>query len=304
MKSEDTDRYKRFRLAERAIKVGLWANVALMVMKVLSGHFGHSKAVFADGMESATDLLVAAVGMAALKIGSKPLDKGHPYGHGKAESIAAFFVSLVILATGAGILYSAIMTIVEKNYMKPGIIAVVAALITIAGKETLFRYTHRISKKTESPTLGAIAIDHRKDAVTSIATLIGVGGAYFGVSLLDPLAAGLTSFLIFYIGGVTFRSASNDLMDGQPPKTIIAAITETAAGVNGVDKVHEVRVRRSGQNLIVDMKLDMNPEITVQKSHNIATQVRKLIFEKYPRVGDIMIHVHPTTEDHNDMSRL
>lgn len=304
MNSGNTDRYKHFHIAERAIKVGLWANVVLMVMKLLSGHFGHSQAVFADGMESATDLLVAAVGMAALKIGSKPLDKGHPYGHGKAESIAAFFVSLVILATGAGILYSAITTIVEKNYMKPGIIAIVAALITVASKETLFRYTRGVSKKTESPTLEAIAIDHRKDALTSIATLIGVGGAYFGFSLLDPLAAGLTSFLIFYIGGVTFRSASNDLMDGQPPKAIIAAITETAACVNGVDKVHEVRVRRSGQNLIVDIKLDMNPEITVQKSHNIATQVRKLIFEKHPRVGDIMIHVHPTTEDHNDMSRL
>ena len=304
MKSEDTDRHKRFRIAETALTIGFWANVALMVMKLLSGHFGHSKAVFADGLESATDLLVGAVGIAALKIGSKPLDTDHPYGHGKAESIAASLVSLVILATGAGILYGAITTVVEKNYMKPGIIAVVAVLITIAGKETLFRYTRRIAKTTESPTLEAIAIDHRKDALTSIATLIGVGGAYLGAAFLDPIAAGLTSLFIFHVGWKTFRSACNDLMDAQPSQEIIIAITETAACVNGVDKVHEVRVRRSGQNLIVDIKLDMNPEITVQQSHNIGTQVRKLIFEKYPRVGDIMIHVHPTAEDHNDMNRL
>jgi cation diffusion facilitator family transporter len=304
MKSEDTDRYNHFQIAQRAITVGLWANVALMVMKLLSGHFGHSKAVFADGMESATDLLVGAVGIAALKIGSKPFDTDHPYGHGKAESIAASLVSLVIVATGVGILYGAITTILEKNYMKPGIIAVVAALITIAGKETLFRYTRRIAKKTESPTLEAVAADHRKDAFTSMATLIGVGGAYLGAAFLDPIAAGLTSLFIFRVGWKTFRSACNDLMDAQPSKEVMASITETAAGVHGVDQVHEVRIRRSGQNLIVDIKLDMNPEMTVRESHHISTEVRKLIFEKYPRVGDIMIHVHPTAEDHNDMNRL
>jgi cation diffusion facilitator family transporter len=304
MSSEDTDRYKRFQIAEKAITVGFWATVALMVLKLLSGHFGHSEAVFADGLESATDLLVAAIGMAALKIGSKPLDKDHPYGHGKAESIAAFFVSLVILAAGAGILYSAVMTIVEKSYIKPGIIAIVAALITIASKETLFRYTRRISKKTESPTLEAIAIDHRKDALTSIATLIGVGGAYLGATFLDPIAAGLISLFIFRVGWETFRSASDDLMDAQASKEIITSIAQTAAGVSGVDKVHEVRARRSGQSLIVDIKLDMNPEMTVRKSHEIGSQVRKMIFEKHPRVGDVMIHVHPTAEDHTEMSRL
>jgi len=304
MESENVKRKMAFSIAGRAITIGLWINVTLMVVKLLSGHFGHSEAVFADGLESATDLLAMIAGMAALKIGSKPFDDEHPYGHGKAESIAAFFISLIILATGGNILYGAVITIIEKDYGTPGIIAVIATVITILGKEALFRYTHRIAQKTQSPTLDAIATDHRKDALTSVATLIGVGGAYFGIALLDPAAAGLTALFIFHIGWQTLRSASNDLMDGRPPKGIVIAITEAAACVPGVDCVDEVRIRRSGQNLIVDLKLDMDSQLTVQESHGIGNQVRKLIFERFPRVGDIMIHVHPSMEEHREISRL
>ncbi|MHB8829448.1 MAG: cation diffusion facilitator family transporter [Syntrophales bacterium] len=304
MESENVKRKMAFSIAGRAITIGLWINVILMVVKLLSGHFGHSEAVFADGLESATDLLAMVAGMAALKIGSKPFDDEHPYGHGKAESIAAFFISLVILTTGGSILYGAVITILEKDYGTPGIIAVIATVITIASKEALFRYTRGIAKKTQSPTLDAIATDHRKDALTSIATLIGVGGAYWGIALLDPIAAGLTALFIFHIGWQTLRSASNDLMDGQPPEGIIIAITEAAACVPGVDCVNEVRIRRSGQNLIVDLKLDMDSQMTVQESHGIGNQVRKLIFDRFPRVGDIMIHIHPSLEDHGEISRL
>lgn len=295
---ESNNRNHMFSMAGRALTVSLWANMILMIVKMLAGHFGHSDAVFADGLESATDLLATAAGMAALKIGSKPLDSDHPYGHGKAESIAAFFVALVILATGGGILYGAVITIAGENYGKPETIAVLAAVVTIVAKESLFHYTRRVARKTESPTLEAIAVDHRKDAITSVATLIGVGGAWFGFYLLDPIAAGVTSFFIFYIGWKTFRSASNDLMDGRPSREIIAGITATAASVAGVDRVHEIRVRRSGQKLIVDMKLDMDPQMTVQESHGIGKQVREQIFTCFPGVGDIMIHVHPSEEEH------
>jgi len=301
---EESNSNRIFSMAGQAITVSLWANMILMIVKLLAGHFGHSDAVFADGLESATDLLATAAGMAALKIGSKPLDSDHPYGHGKAESIAAFFVALVILATGGGILYGAVVTIAGGNYGKPEMIAVLAAVVTIAAKEALFRYTRRVARKTESPTLEAIAADHRKDAVTSVATLIGVGGAYFGLYLLDPIAAGATSFIIFYIGWKTLRSASNDLMDGRPSREIIAGITETAASIEGVDRVYEIRVRRSGQKLIVDMKLDMDPQMTVKQSHGIGNEVRKKIFACFPGVGDIMIHVHPSAEEHGDTNRL
>jgi len=291
-------------MADRVIAVGFWLNAVLMVMKLLAGHFGHSEAVFADGLESTCDFVAILASIVALKIGRKPLDDRHPYGHGKAESIAAIIVSLIIFITGAGILYNAITTILYNDYGQPQMIAVLAALATIIIKEGLFRYTRNVSKKLDSPAVEAIAKDHRKDALTSIATLIGVCGAYFGVALMDPLVAGLTAFFIFHIGWETFRSASNDLMDGQPPQELIAAVTDIALGVPGVEHVHEIRSRRSGQYLIVDMKLDMDPEMTVKQSHDIAAKVKRLIFERFPNIGDVMIHINPHDEAHEDLIRL
>lgn len=298
------DRYERFGMADRAIAVGFWFNAVLMVMKLLAGHFGRSEAVFADGLESAADFVAILASMVALKIGRKPLDDDHPYGHGKAESIAAIIVSLVIFATGGGILYKAIITLVEKDFAKPQLVAVLAALATIVIKEVLFRYTRHVSKKLESPAVEAIAKDHRKDALTSVATLIGVGGAYFGAVMMDPLAAGLTALFIGHMGWETFHKASNELMDVQPPKELITAVTAIAEGVPGVEHVHEIRSRRSGQFLIVDLKLDMDPEMTVKKSHRITSDVKQLIFERFPNVGDVMIHINPHEEEHQDLIRL
>jgi cation diffusion facilitator family transporter len=298
------ERYERFGMADKVIAVGFWINAVLMVVKLLAGYFGRSEAVFADGMESAADFVAILASIIALKIGRKPFDDDHPYGHGKAESIAAVLVSLVIFTTGGGILYKATMTIMERNYAEPQLIAVLAAMATIVIKETLFRYTRRVSKKLESPAVEAIARDHRKDALTSVATLIGVGSAYFGVALMDPLAAGLTAFFIVRIGWETFSKAANDLMDGQPPKELITAVTAIAEGVPRVEHVHEIRSRRSGQYLIVDLKLDMDPEMTVKESHSVTSVVKRLIFERFPNVGDVMIHINPHEEEHEDLIRL
>jgi cation diffusion facilitator family transporter len=298
------ERDERFGRADRVIQVGFWINAVLMIMKVLAGYYGNSEAVFADGVESGCDFIAILSTIIALKIGRKPFDEKHPYGHGRAESISAIIVSLVIFTTGGGILYKAVMTIVNREYAEPQLMAVIAAFATIIIKETLFRYTRKVSKRLESPAVEAIAKDHRKDAITSIATLIGVGGAYFGVVLMDPLAAGLTAFFIFHIGWETFSGAAHDLMDGQPPDELISGVTEIAEGVSGVEHVHEIRGRRSGQYLIVDLKLEMDPDMTVKQSHAIATEVKRLIFERFNNVGDVMIHINPHEEEHEDLIRL
>ncbi|NTW77001.1 MAG: cation transporter [Syntrophaceae bacterium] len=298
------DRDKRFGMANRIITIGLWINAILMVMKLLAGYFGKSEAVFADGIESACDFVAIIATLFALKVGCKSVDREHPYGHGKAECIAAIFVSLVILAAGGGILYKAAITLFYGSCTKPQLVAVAAAFITILVKETLFHYTHRIATLLESPAVDAIARDHRKDALTSIATLIGVTGAYFGIVFLDPLAAALTSFFIFYIGITTFKKSCHDLMDGQPPQEILTQITDTAEEIPGVIRVHEIRGRRSGQYLIIDLKLEMDPELTVKQAHEIATNVKILIFKRFANVGDVMIHINPSNEEHEDLIRL
>ena len=297
-------RNERFDSADRIIKIGFWVNAVLMVLKLSAGYWGHSGAVFADGIESACDFIAIFATMMALKLGRQPFDANHPYGHGRAESLAALLVSLVISATGGWILYESIITIISGKFSSPGWIAVVAAAATIIIKEWLYRFSTRTGKKLESPALLAIAKDHRKDAVTSISTLIGVIGAFFGLGIMDPLAAGITSFFILHVGYQTFREAAHDLMDGTAPADFVSALQTLAESVEHVEHVHEMRARRSGQYMIVDLKLEMDPNMTVKQSHDVATSVKKLIFDHYPGVGDVMIHINPHDEEHEDLIRL
>jgi cation diffusion facilitator family transporter len=298
------ERSERFSRADGIIRVGFWVNALLMIMKLLAGYYGDSEAVFADGIESACDFIAILTTMIALNVGRKPYDKQHPYGHGKAESLSAIFVALVIFGTGGWILYKSVTTISNSEYSSPQMMAVGAAFLTIITKEWLYRFSMKGGSAIESPALLAVARDHRKDAITSVATLVGVTGAFFGIRIMDPLAAGLTAVFIFHIGWQTLKSASHDLMDAQPDEGLLATMTAIAQGVEGVEHVHEIRGRRSGQYLIIDLKLEMDPEMTVKQSHAIATEVKKRIFARYLNVGDVMIHINPHEEEHEDLIRL
>jgi cation diffusion facilitator family transporter len=298
------ERSERFSRADRIIAIGFWGNAFLMVMKLLAGYFGGSEAVFADGMESACDFIALLSTMIALKIGRKPYDADHPYGHGRAESLAAVIVSLVIFGTGGWILFNAVTLIISGEYSSPQTVAVVAAFLTIFIKEWLYRFSMKTGSSLQSPALLAVAKDHRKDAITSIATLAGVTAAFFGFPIMDPLAAGLSAFFIFHIGLETFKWAAHDLMDGQPEKETLAYIVALAEKVAGVEHVHEIKGRRSGQYLIIDLKLDMDPDMTVKESHAIATEVKRVIFANDPNIGDVMIHINPHDEEHEDLIRL
>ena len=298
------DRNERFDQADRIIKVGFWINALLMSLKLAAGHWGNSDAVFADGIESGCDFVAIFTTMIALKMGRKSFDERHPYGHGKAESLAAGVVALLIIATGIWILITSVHAIIDRDFKSPGMIAVAAAAVTIIIKEWLYRWTVRTGEHLGSPALIAVAKDHRKDAVTSVSTLAGVCGAFMGWGIMDPLAAGLTSFFILHIGWQTISAAAHDLMDGSAPEGFIKQVVEIAETVTYVDHVHEIRTRRSGQFYIVDLKLDMDPEMTVKQSHDVATEVKRIIFEQMNDVGDVMIHINPHDEEHEDLVRL
>lgn len=297
-------RNERFDRADRIIWIGFWVNAILMIFKLGAGYWGRSDAVFADGIESACDFVAIFSTIVALKLGRKPFDEKHPYGHGRAENLAAIFISLVIAATGAWIMVNSVHTIIDLDFKKPAWIAVLAAFCTILIKEWLYRFTQKTAKRLDSPALLAMAKDHHKDAVTSLSTLVGVVGAFFGWGIMDPLAAGLTSLFILHIGYQTFRDAAHDLMDGSAPQDFIAKVTHLVEEVERVEHVHGIRARRSGQYMIIDLKLDMDPNMTVKESHAVATQVKKLIFESFANVGDVMIHINPHDEEHEDLIRL
>lgn len=297
-------RKERFDSADRIIRIGFRATALLMVFKLSAGHWGRSDAVFADGIESACDFVAIFTTMVALKLGRKPFDEQHPYGHGRAESLSALLVSLLIFASGGWILFESVHTIIDHDFKTPGLLAVTAAFLTILIKEWLCRVTRRTGRLLESPSLLAIATDHRKDALTSVSTLAGVGGAYFGYGIMDPLAAGLTALFILHIGVRSFRDAAHDLMDGSVAPDFIAEVTRLAESVEGVEHVHDIRARRSGQYMIIDLKLEMDPVMTVKQSHDIASRVKQLIFDGFPNVGDVMIHINPHEEEHEDLIRL
>jgi cation diffusion facilitator family transporter len=297
-------RTERFDRADRIIKIGFWINAVLMIFKMAAGYWGHSEAVFADGIESACDFVAIFSTIVALKLGRKPFDEKHPYGHGRAESLAALFVSLVIVSTGGWILVESIHSIIDRDFQTPSMLAVAAAFLTIIIKEWLYRFTQKTGAELASPSLLAIAKDHRKDAITSISTLAGVTGAYFGFGIMDPLAAGLTAFFILHIGYQTFRDAAHDLMDGSAPQDFIEKVTRLAESVERVEHVHDIRGRRSGQYMIIDLKLEMDPAMTVKESHDISNNVKRLIFDGFPNVGDVMIHINPHEEEHEDLIRL
>lgn len=298
------ERNGRFDRAERIIRIGFWVNAGLMVMKLAAGYWGHSAAVFADGIESGCDFVAIFGTLYALRLGREPFDERHPYGHGRAESLAAMLVALLIALTGLWILWEAVSAITGQHLSRPEPVAIGAALATILIKELLYRYSISAAVALNSPALTAVAADHRKDALTSVATLVGVSGATLGWTILDPLAAALTAFFILHIGWQTFRSAAHDLMDGAAPASFNQRVIELTESVAQVEHVHEIRTRRSGQYYIIDLKLDMDPTMTVKESHDVATAVKRLIFEQFPNVGDVMIHINPHDEAHEDLIRL
>lgn len=298
------EREARFHLAERIINLSFWANALLMAVKFLAGYLGNSSAVLADGMESAADFIVILSTGLAIRIGKQPSDGTHPYGHGKAEGIAALFASLIITLSGIGLLAYVCMLVFSGEIERPHVAAVIVAALTISLKGYLTYLTQKIARKTGSPAIFALARDHKKDALTSVATLVGAGGAYLGWPYLDPLAAAFTSLFIFQLAWVTARHSTHDLMDGQPPRPFLEEVSSLSANVPGVHKVHEIRARKSGQFVIVDLKLEMDPNMTVKEAHDISDRVKKLIFERYDYVGDVMIHINPAEEPHEDLIRL
>lgn len=298
-------RPERFALAERLVRLGLAANIALMLMKLAAGHFGRSEAVFADGVESACDLAISAASLLTLRVSRQPFDRRHPYGHGRVESIAALVVGCIIVATGVWILFAAAASVAEGHVARPTMVAVAAAALTIFAKESLARITSRQARKLGSPVLRALAHDHRKDAITSLFTLAGCGAAALGWLVLDPLMAGVTALLIGHVGVATFREAARELMDSALPDELLTAISAIAMETEGIEHVHEIRGRRSGQFVIVDLKLEMDPQMTVERSHELATLVKRRIFDAEPSVGDVMIHVNPHDDPrHEDLVRL
>lgn len=286
-----------FAQGEKASIVGIIGNVLLTAAKMVAGIMGNSTAMVADAAHSASDIVASAVVYISLKIVKKPADKEHQYGHGKAESLSCVLVGVFLLLAGFFIAYSAIAAIRNGNMVKPGIIPLLAAILSIVVKESMFQYTYRIGKKIGSPSTIAVAWDHRSDAYSSIASLIGIIGARFGFLSLDPIAGIIVTFFIIKMGWNIFIDGIHQLMDGFNNVELIDDVKETVINCRGILQIKDIKARQSGPYIFMNIIIGLDKNMTVEESHDIAANIKKKIKVKYNKVNNVFIHVEPMDKE-------
>lgn len=284
-------KYKR---GEKGTRIGIFVLFFLALIKGTAGILGHSRALLSDGLHSFSDVLTSVVVLVGLHIAKRPPDKTHPYGHGKAESIAAKTVAIILILIGAHFGIDNFKTIFTKTLVTPGMITLWIALIAIIVQESLFQYKFRLGKEIGSSAVIADAWHHRSDVFASLAAMIGIGGArLLGWRWLDPLAGVVVCILIMMVGIKIFLTTTGELMDATIDRRIRERIEKEALRVKGVKRVSNLRARRSGLDIFVDLKIEVDSRLTVEEGHAIAAQVKKRILGEVEQAAEVLVHVNP-----------
>jgi cation diffusion facilitator family transporter len=283
------------RVAIRAALLGILINGSLATAKLIGGILGNSYALIADAVESMTDIFSSFVVWRGLSVAIQPPDSNHPYGHGKAEPLAASFVALTLVAAALGIAIQAIREILVPH-LTPKAFTLWLLLIVVVTKESLFRFVFKLGRQTGSSAVRADAWHHRSDAITSTAAALGIGVALWGgpgYESADDWAALFASAIIAWNGLKLLRPAIDELMDASPSEEMQKEITAIAASCDGVLAVEKVLARKTGLSYWVDMHLEVNKSITVEEAHRIAHTVKDSIRECLPKITEVSIHVEP-----------
>ena len=275
--------------------LGIGINAVLSVVKLLAGYFGHSYALIADGIESTLDIAGSFIIWGGLKLATKPPDADHPYGHGKAEPVAAIIVAFAVLLAAAGLAFESIREILTPHHA-PAPFTLIVLLAVVVIKETLYRVVMWHGKKSGSTAIQTDAGHHRADAITSVAAFIGISIALLGGKgweQADDWAALFACALIAYNGVQLLKPALLEIMDTAPPKDFEDGVRRAAEGVNGVDNVQRCRVRKMGVEFYVDLHVWVDGEMTVSDGHGIAHAVKDAVRASNPAVADVLVHVEP-----------
>lgn len=285
---------------ERSLRVtfiGMGVNAALTAAKFAGGVIGHSHALIADAVESSADILSSIIVWRGLVVAAEPADREHPYGHGKAEPMAAAFVAILLLLAALGVIIKSVADLLQPRDHGPRLVALIVLIAVIIAKECLFRYVDREARSVDSIVVHTDAWHHRSDAITSVAAAVGItlalaGGKFFAFA--DDAAAILAGFIIAWNGWRLLRPAANELMDVAASTALIGQIRLTAAAVPGVNAVEKCIVRKAGFQYFVDMHIEVAPEMTVRQAHLIAHSVKDKIRQTIPAVFDVLVHVEPS----------
>lgn len=284
----------------RVTLYGAVANVILCAAKLVAGVMGRSSAMVADGVHSLSDLVTDIIVIAFVRISSKPQDRGHEYGHGKYETLATTIIGLMLLAVGIGIMWNSITQIWAclngETLQSPGWIAFVAALVSIVVKEVLFQYTRSEGMKLDSQAVVANAWHHRSDALSSIGTAVGIGGALvMGAkwTVLDPIAALVVSLLIIHAAIEQLRPSLGELVDNSLPELVEEQIIQAILSCPGVTDPHNLRTRKIGNRASIDVHVRMDGNISLNEAHDKTKDIEHHIKNAIGLDTFVMIHVEP-----------
>lgn len=287
----------------RVTLIGSAVNAVLIVLKFIAGIFGKSSAMIADAVHSLSDFITDVIVLVFVKIAGKPRDKGHDYGHGKFETFATMIIGLLLSLAGVGLLANGIDLVVKSCnghvLERPTMLALVIAIVSILSKEWLYRFTAAKGREVNSQAVVANAWHHRSDAISSAGTLVGVAGAMFlGDSwrILDPVAAIVVSLFIIKSGYDIMKPSVNELLESSLPEAQEIEIRQLVLGVPGIISVHNLRTRRIGNGIAVDMHAKMDGSISLTEAHSRASAAERAIRERFGTNAIINIHMEPVTD--------
>jgi cation diffusion facilitator family transporter len=284
---------ERYRAAQKVTWVSVAVNVLLTVLQIVVGYFGRSQALMADGMHSLSDLLSDFLVLFANRHGNRSADASHPYGHARIETATTLVLGLLLLGTGGALLWGAGMKLQDPGSLQKVHVATLwIGIITLIGKEALFRYMMSVAKRLRSQMLMANAWHSRSDAASSLVVVVGIAGNLAGFTFLDLVAAVVVAFLIARMGWKMGYGALSELVDTALDEEEVAAIRKTLQETPGVRGLHELRTRKMGDQALVDAHVLVDPRISVSEGHYIAETARARVLKQH-EVMDVMVHVDP-----------
>ena len=282
--------------AMKVSTVSIVVNVLLSLFKLLAGVIAHSGAMISDAIHSASDVFSTIIVMVGIHLAGRKSDKEHPYGHERMECVAAIVLATVLAVTGLGIGWAAIQSIAKEStgvVVVPGVLALVAAAVSILTKEGMYWYTRFHAKRIDSSALMADAWHHRSDALSSIGALVGIAASRMGYPLMDPLASLVICVFIEKAALDIFKDSINKMVDKACDEDTEQAIRECASKQEGVVRVDMLKTRVFGNKIYVDIEIGADGNETLREAHAVAEEVHNRIENEFPKVKHIMVHVNP-----------
>lgn len=276
--------------------MGIIGNVFLSAFKFIAGIMGNSSAMVSDAVHSLSDVFATFIAFLGVRFGRREADASHPYGHERIESLAAIVLGLILLVTGVGIGWVGLEKILAGNYESlpiPGMIALVAAIVSIAVKEGMFWYTRHWARVIRSSAFEADAWHHRSDAMSSIGALVGVGGSMLGYPVLDPIASVVICLFILKQGISIIYDALKKMLDTSCGEQFEKEVRQLVDAENQVERIDMLRTRMFGDKVYIDMEIAIDGSMQLTDAHAIAERVHDDIEHAFPEVKHVMIHVNP-----------